>query len=403
MNNSSYIGNILSSNSSPQNLTLDELLDKLGFEKWKTVTASFILPIVNLIGLVFCSLSLWIFFLNRFKMPIFFYYRLLNVVYILSLLLNIPAGLLYSPRYFNHNQRINSCALAVFNIYYGSIANFLFHYGDVLQMAILLTRMKLFSPTLNSFFTASPKFISIVFFFTCLLIDAPYVFSMQVSSLGKYYFEDSSGTKWFETYYFLINSDFAMSPIGQLIEISTTFTLNILCSLIVGIVLNIVSLVQYKSHVKKKRQHNEAINIRLLKICNDFNISNNINDQLSEKDKNGRDAEKNMLYMVLCLCLISIMSRLIIIFFILFFLFHYSFSGTLTLMVVFITIYTLVPTVSIFIFYSFNKIYREEFDRIFFSQRIFCSKKLVLLPTPFRIPTFSIPFLNDQEREAEIR
>jgi len=33
-----------------QDLTLNELLDKLGFDKWKTITASFVLPVVNLLG-----------------------------------------------------------------------------------------------------------------------------------------------------------------------------------------------------------------------------------------------------------------------------------------------------------------------------------------------------------------
>jgi hypothetical protein len=211
----------------------------------------------------------------------------------------------------------------------------------------------------------------------------------------------------FANLYNFVNSDYAMTKLGKFFIIFTAFTLNTLFSLIVVIVLNVIYLVQYKAYLNKKRRLTEAINMRLLKICNNSFMSKNLNDRLSQKDKNERNAEKNMLYMVLCLCSISIMSRLVIIFFILFFLFHYSFSGTLTLMVVFITIYTLVPTVSIFIFYSFNKIYREEFNRFFFSQRIFCSKKLFLLPTPFRNRylkiNFSIPFQNDQERLAEIR
>jgi len=323
MNQTKYTNTDLSSISEHEYLSLDEFLDSLGFAKWITITASFVLPIVNLIGLVFCSLSLWIFSQSRFKNPIFFYYRLLTIVYILSLLHNIPAGVLFSPRYYNRNQRIDSYALSVFHIYNGCVSNFLFHYGDVLQVGILLTRMRLFSPLLSKYFTASPKCISLVFVFICLLIDVPLVFTFKVGSLGKYYyFEDSNGgTKRYETFYFMINSDFAMSPFGQIFGFVMSFCLNTLFSLIVGIVLNVISFAQYKFHLNKRRQQTEAINMRLLEIVSVAKIANNLNDQLSEKDKNAREAEKNMLYMVLSLCSISIVSRLVIICCIIYFYF----------------------------------------------------------------------------------
>jgi hypothetical protein len=373
-------------------LTLDEFLDTLGFSKWITITTSFVLPIVNVIGLVLCSLSLWIFSQSRFKNPTFFYYRLLTIVYILSLFHNIPAGLLFSPRYYNRNQSMNTYATSIFHIYNGCMSNFLFHYGDALQVGILLTRMRLFSPLLSIYFTASPKYISLAFFFICLLIDFPLVFTFKVGSLGKYYYEDSSGTKRYETFYFMVNSDFAMSPFGQIFGFVTSFCLNTLFSLIVGIVLNVISFAQYKFHLNKRREQTEAINMRLIEIVNVAKIANNLNDQLSEKDKNARDAEKNMLYMVLSLCSISIVTGLVIICSIPYFLFYYSFSGSLTLMVVFITIYTLVPTVSIFIFYSFNKIYREEFNRILFSRNFFYSKTFAILPPPFRNRYLTVNF-----------
>jgi len=279
--------------------------------------------------------------------------------------------------------------MAVYQIYFGSVANFLFHYGDVLQMAILLTRMKLFSPLLRKYFTASPKSVSFAFFLICFFIDFPYGFTIKSGSLGiYYYFEDSSGTKKYETFYFMVNSDYAMSQLGKLTQIIASFTLNILFSLIVGIVLNIVSFIQYKVYLKRKRRRqNDALNMRLFQnnqIANNTPFRRSLDNQFGTlRARIERDAEKNMLYMVLCLCTISIVCRLIIIAFMTFFLFYYSFSGSLSLMVVFISIYTLVPTVSIFIFYSFNKIYRDEFNRIFFSRRIYFSKTFKLQTVPF--------------------
>ncbi len=73
--------NISSSMSMP---SLDQLLDTLGFDSWKTITAIFFVPSFSLIGVFVCSLSLWIFFKKTFKDPVFFYYRLLCIVYIIS-------------------------------------------------------------------------------------------------------------------------------------------------------------------------------------------------------------------------------------------------------------------------------------------------------------------------------
>ena len=121
--------------------SLDQLLDSLGFDQWKTIIASFVIPIISLIGIFLCLLSVWIFFQKRFKDPVFVYYRLLCIVYIIHLVHNIPFGLLFSPRYF---PQINTYFTSLFLIYYSSASSYLFHFEETLQMAILLTRMKIY-------------------------------------------------------------------------------------------------------------------------------------------------------------------------------------------------------------------------------------------------------------------
>jgi hypothetical protein len=96
-------------------LSLNELLDQLGFETWQTVINTFILPPINLIGIICCSFSLWIFFRPSFSDPIFFYFKRLCFLNIQSLLLNIPFGILISPLYF---PWINTYASSVFQIFY---------------------------------------------------------------------------------------------------------------------------------------------------------------------------------------------------------------------------------------------------------------------------------------------
>ena len=157
-------------------LYFDELLDHLGFDMWKTVMNKFILPPINLIGIVLCSFSLWIFSRPSFKDPIFFYYKLLCLFNIIILFHNIPVCILFSPRFF---PWINSYAVSFYQIYYGSVETFLYHFLDVLQVTILLHKMKLYVPFVKKYFKAKPQFISLALFPTCLLIDIPFSFSFK--------------------------------------------------------------------------------------------------------------------------------------------------------------------------------------------------------------------------------
>ena len=133
---------ILNSSLSPieETPSLDQLLDSLGFYPWLTITASFILPTISALGICLCSLSAWIFFDKKFKDPVFFYYRLLCLTYIVHLIHNVPLGLLFSPRYLTN---INTYVSCIYLIYYVNVSALLFHFEDMLQMAILLTRMKI--------------------------------------------------------------------------------------------------------------------------------------------------------------------------------------------------------------------------------------------------------------------
>ena len=129
---------LINSSLSPLTETpsLDQLLDSLDFYPWITITASFVLPTISFLGIVLCSLSAWFSFDKNFKDPVFFYYRLLCLTYIVHLTHNIPLGLLVSPRYF---PNINTYLSGVYQIYYMNVSALLFHFEDTFQMAILLT------------------------------------------------------------------------------------------------------------------------------------------------------------------------------------------------------------------------------------------------------------------------
>lgn len=360
--------------------SLNQLLDSLDFDPGKTITASFVIPAISFLGIIFCSLSVWIFYHKQLNEPIFFYYRLLCIVYIIHLSHNIPRGLLYSPRYFpNMNTYMSSCFL----IYYSSISFFLFHFEETLKMAILLTRMKIYSPFFNRHFTAKPRIISFAFFLICLFIDLPYALGgLKIQSFGTYYYYDlnDGSKKKNATFYYVASSEFSSTHFGKILLAFAVPFLNLFLSVIVGTTLSMISVYLYKSYVRQRREKHEAYSkIANTRHQNEINNRNVIelelttttttqSKKISKKEMDENRAETNMFYMALTLCAISILSRLLLIFvFILFFFFN-SFSSTLVLMNINITIYTFVPTSGIFIFYFFNKLFRQEFGKKFWAK-----------------------------------
>ncbi len=102
---------------------LNVLLGKLGFQTWQEEIMTFILPSLNLLGAVFCSFSLWIFFRSTFSDPIYFYYKLLCFINLLHSLHNIPYGVGIWPIYF---PWINSYVISVYKIYYAFFSIYFF-------------------------------------------------------------------------------------------------------------------------------------------------------------------------------------------------------------------------------------------------------------------------------------
>jgi len=187
-------------------------------------------------------------------------------------------------------------------------------------------------------------------------------FVLKIANFGSYYYIDSNnGEKKFATFYYFINSDFSATLLGKFLLVVSYFFLNLFLSVIVAVTLNVVSLFKYKSYLREKRErdtsvvsnHNQAIT----------SSSETMPKKLTPKELKEKRAEKNMLYMALTLCSISILSRCLIILCSVFFQFFLSLSTNLILTNINNTIYTLVPTSGIFVFYFFNKMFRKEFRK----------------------------------------
>jgi hypothetical protein len=268
----------MKNNTTKENL--DNLLDSLGYDPWMTFTCSFIIPTLSLTGAILCSLSCWIFYRKCFKDQVFFYYKLLCIINIIRLIIGIPFGLLYSPRYI---PQMNTFASATFQKYCIAVMFFLLHFDDMLQIAILLDRMKIFNSCVNKYLTFKARSISLVFFFYCLLIGIPVLFSFETKSFGIY------GND--QVLYHFEPSQFTKTSFGSFLLDSTHLFLNILLTTFLGITLNIVSICQYKRYLFKKKQREESYKTKY-----QSRKWNNRELLLRErlKEINERNVEKNM-------------------------------------------------------------------------------------------------------------
>jgi hypothetical protein len=357
-------------------ISLEILLDSLGFKSWLTITTTFALPIINFLGLIFCLISAWVFFQRKFKDQIFFYYRLLTLVYILHLIHNILFGILYSPQYFSYLDRY---WIAVFDIYYNLMSYVLFHYGDVIQICILLTRMKKFNQFIKKYFTFSPKIISLILVFVCLIIDFSIPFTFKIVSFGDYIYNDLNGSKKKAFFYFPTTSEFANSLIGQLIILITFFTMSHFICLIVGITLIVISFIQYRQYLEKKKAEEIELRIKYFEVQDSTRIEIIRPYKFSQRRLHERQSEKKMLYMILIMCSMSILLRIIYIICFVYFVCFYDSFRLLVFGLISASIYTITPTVAIFIFHSFNRSFRLEFKKIisFEKQRNSNSKALI--------------------------
>ena len=367
--NISSISNFSSNIVNSSDESLYELLDRLGFQPWQTITNQFVLPVINLVGIATCSMSAWIFFKRQFDDPVFFYYRMLTLFYIFFLTVNIPANFCFSPQFWFSTKLTNTFFCAVYNVYYGTFTFFLFQFCSVIEICILLARMRIFSSSIKKCFSLSHKKIFLILFLVCFVIDFPLWFAVNVGSLGEFYFIDSERHKINYTLYYYISSQFSLTPLGQLF-FATSYFLNIVITLFAGIFLSILSVLQYKSYLKKRRQGAEDTQLRSRKNQPHNSSAVSADPRLTQKERIEQKTENNMFYMALTLSLISVTSKTVYMFSFIYSAFFNSLANLkLANLIIFVTldnvVFALVPLTSILVFYFFNKMFRQQFQNTF--------------------------------------
>jgi hypothetical protein len=225
-------------------------------------------------------------------------------------------------------------------------------------------------------FRASPKFISLAFFLTCLLIDFPLYFGSKYTSFKQFFYIDSNGVKQTGTLVFSKSTDFSQTLFGQILLGFTSFFLNFFLSLLVGIILNISAYIKYKSYVIKKKR--EVEQLQMSSINNRPTTAREM-IQMRQREKTERKIERNMFYMALTISSISFLSRFLSMACYLYFFVFSSFSNSLLIGVLGQFIFTLGPTVSIFVFYSFNHIFRDETNKKVFGLQPRQSPRIIFI------------------------
>jgi hypothetical protein len=128
-------------------LPIDVLLSYAGFLPFESITYVFALPLVGSLGSILCLISVFIFFRasspgKEFSNePVYVYFKVIAIIYLIHLLALIPHGFCFtaSAIYLPHID-VQTCIL--FQLVYLPISNLFFHYTGVLELIIVLDRMK---------------------------------------------------------------------------------------------------------------------------------------------------------------------------------------------------------------------------------------------------------------------
>jgi hypothetical protein len=318
--------NLNKSNESTMIYPLDDLLNSIGFLPSIIYMYQIILPIVAFIGCIFCTLSLWIFFKKKFSASIYWYFRVITIDNLIQLLFAIPYGICITPKYF---PNMDSYACALVQCAYLPFLAFTSHFVSILEIAVLLERIKIMNPFVKKHFTISPKKMILATFFPCASLISAYTLLYVPYFGGEFYHSDSNGIQRVNDFWFVSTSTLAQSEIGSILMIALLFVKDIL-TLITTIILNVVSLFELKDYIK--------------------NVQNEI--QNSKK--------KNHIKLILIMCFISIVERTAFVAANVYFLFSTDYIAIL-LGAFSDLAFVVGPSISFFVFYNFNKDFKGEF------------------------------------------
>ena len=332
------------SNSTPI-YDIAELLDSFYISQFVVIVYQFAIPIMGFIGTILCPLNVVIFFKKIFQKTEFDYFKVLSVAYLINVMSGIIYGFSFSPEFF---PSIDSHWCVIYQTAYVPISLSMLHFTGVVEIGILLDRIKIFSPFIKKHFTLSPRRYCLLSFFVCILIDIFFAFYFVPSEGFTYYFTDKNGFLKANSYYFISLTDFALSQAGKVLYIFT-FILRDCITMCVSVFLNLVSMIQLNNYYrlkKTKSRRNQSLTASTSTSTTRITVS-----------------ETNNMIIVITLCLINIITRSFTMLTNIYFLFTSDYVGWTCGAIADLFVVS-GPAVSFLVFYRFNKIFRNEVGKV---------------------------------------
>ncbi len=347
------------STSTNENFTIGELLEYLEYKKFDITIYQFVIPVIGFIGFILCFINVWIYFKSQFNSRTYQYYRFMNIIYVIGMLFSIPYGFCFTPAYF---PNMNSYKCAILQSVYIPYTSYTFHIVGIVEMSILLERMKIFSSLVRKHFIIAPINMCLISIVVCLCIDGFSAFVYLPVYGGDYYYIDEKGTLNVNSFYYVDSSELARSFYGSII-LNAIYVMRDMFTMISTVTLNIVSLIQMKQYYKNKI-HSFKPNII---IMNGIRLQLNKNLNISDQNEKTRISERNHLKMVIILCLISIIVRSVSITCEILYLYYPNYIAIIfgTLADLFLVIG---PAISFGVFYNFDMNFKKKVLTIFFGQ-----------------------------------
>ena len=273
------------------NLTIDEYLDSIGNVLIIDILYMYVNTTVTILGTLLSGICIWIFFNKEFDQSFYLYYKILSINSFIHEFLGFWYSICYSPRFVPFKYQ-HAC------VDYGNtfvaIHFFCFFYSGLIEVGILLDRIKIFTQRFKIIDRLDPKKMLIISFSFSLLIGILSLFIYKTTGLIWYNYEydyiNSTLILKQKSIYFFDSSDFAKSEIGEVYVDVLSFILNVPL-LVIIVILNIILVYLMRKHYRES--------------LNKFTI------QPTQREKKEK-AKRKISFMAIYLCSISIISRTIV-------------------------------------------------------------------------------------------
>ena len=122
-----------------------------------------------------------------------------------------------APKYF---PQMNTFACAIVTSVYLPYVHFNFHFIGVLEINILLERIKLFDPFVQRYFKTSCKKMAILSLLISILVNVLFTIVNEPAFVGNYYYDSGNGVLKLNQLYLVKPSALSESKIGFIVLVA---------------------------------------------------------------------------------------------------------------------------------------------------------------------------------------